>query len=124
LKICFRGKEIEVPVREVQGFGSVRGLMFRSLSRAGPLAFRFGRPARMAIHSLFVRFWFVAIWLDSEGRVMEWRLVRPWLLTVKPRKKYWTLVEVPLSKKYAFVVDFLRQRGSSDPRAHADRSRV
>jgi uncharacterized membrane protein (UPF0127 family) len=91
--------------------------MFRSLKGARPLAFCFGRATRMVIHSLFVRFWFVAIWLDSEGEVMEWRLVKPWKLTVKPKKRYWTLVEVPLSKKYAFVVDFLEQRGSFDPRA-------
>ena len=109
MEISFRGKNLDIPVLEVTGFGRVRGLMLRSLRSAGPLAFVFRRPVRMAIHSLFVRFWFVAIWLDERGEVMEWRVVRPWRLSVRPRRKYWTLVEVPLSKKYAFVVDFLRK---------------
>ena len=66
----------------------LRGLMFRRALSAGEVyLFRWGRPSRTeaTIHSLFVFFPFAVLWLDEEQKLVDCRLVRPFLPWVAPK---------------------------------------
>jgi len=89
-KIKIKGKVIEVEICD-NVFSKARGLMFRKNSR--PLLFVFKKPTRQGIHSFFCKP-FTAIWFN-KNRVIEERIVEPFSLSVKPKKHFTELVEIP-----------------------------
>ena len=90
-KINLRGKIIEV--RECKTLLSrVRGLMFRKKSL--PLVLVFKKPTRQAIHSFFCKP-FKAVWL-KDGKIIDEKIVKPFSLSVKPKKYFTEIVEIPL----------------------------
>jgi uncharacterized membrane protein (UPF0127 family) len=100
----FGKKRISIEAHVVRGFGRFVGLMFSRKEKANILLFEFSRPIRLAIHSLFVFFPFIAIWIDDDGKVIEIKRVKPFSLTVSPRKDFLSFVEVPLNKKNKDIV--------------------
>lgn len=104
-KICLdlRGKKVSLEVIKANKLQEVRGLMFRRLDKAEAMLFDFNKNVDLAIHSFFVFFPFLAVWLDDKNDVLELRKVRPFSFFIKPHKKYEKLVEIPLSKKYRSV---------------------
>ena len=103
MKIYLKGKKIDVDVRKVNGLGFVRGLMFKN-KNCDNLLFSFNRDVSMAIHSWFVGFDFLAIWLDSKKRVIEYRIVKPWSFHIKPKKKFRYLVEMPVNEENRNII--------------------
>lgn len=97
---------IDVFVRRVGLLGRASGLMFRS-SKIGNLLFEFSSEKRRAIHSLFVFFPFLAVWLDSKNRVLDWGIVKPFRFRVVPSMRFRKLIEIPLSKKNRKVVNIV-----------------
>ena len=75
-------------------FSKLRGLMFRPEDFKTPLIFRFNKQRKYAIHSFFCRK-FIAIWI-SDGKILEKRIVKPWRCAVIPKKRFDTLIEIPL----------------------------
>lgn len=53
---------------------------------------------RASIHSLFVFFPFLAVYLDSEKRVVDLAKIEPFSLNYTPQKKAKYLIELPLEK--------------------------
>jgi uncharacterized membrane protein (UPF0127 family) len=104
LKCISRGKNIEIPVRKMGFFGKIKGLMFKS-SREN-LLFDFSSDTRIKIHSFFVFFPFLVVWLDKKNKVLEWKIVKPFTVAVSPKKPYRKLVEVPLNKKNTKIIEF------------------
>jgi uncharacterized membrane protein (UPF0127 family) len=80
--------------KRVSGLGMILGLMFRT-RKTSPLLFEFKKDTKMAIHSFFVFFPFKAIWLDEKNRIIEQKLVRPFTFSVKPKKPFRKLIEIP-----------------------------
>lgn len=80
------------------------GLMFTRKEKAKILLFDFHKPTKTPIHSLFVFFDFIAIWLDENNKVIEIRKVSPWKLSAKPDKSFTKLIEIPINKKYKDVI--------------------
>lgn len=74
--------------------------MFSQREEADALLFDFNKPTRMAIHSLFVFFSFVSVWLDDKNNVIELRKVKPFTFFVRPQKNFHKLVEIPINNKY------------------------
>ena len=109
MNVNFDGKSIEVSASSVGSFGKVMGLMFRSSS--GNLLFEFERDVRQAIHSWFVFFPFLAVWLDSNNDVIESRIVRPFSSYVIPKKSFRKLLEIPLNTQNKKFVDFFVDKG-------------
>jgi len=90
-KINLRGKIIEaVECRNL--FSKARGLMFRENSK--PLILKFKKPTRQAIHSFFCKP-FKAVWL-KDGKIIDEKIVKPFSLSVKPKKYFTEIVEIPL----------------------------
>ena len=103
MKICFKGKDIEVKAKKVGFFGKVFGLMFKSSNTGNLLFYNF----RGEIHSYFVFFPFVAVWIDSSNNVVDCEVVRPFRFAVKPKKQADKLIEIPLNSDNSSLVRLL-----------------
>lgn len=108
MKVNYRGKEIEIPVRKLEKWEMGLGLMFRSRESKN-LLFEFSSPKRRAIHSYFVFFDFLAVWIRG-GRVLECRVVRPFTFSAVPKEKFDTLIEIPVDKRNMKIVDFFLKK--------------
>ena len=102
-------KPINLEVRRVSGFGKYLGLMFRTRN-VGNLLFEF-RDWRMAsIHSFFVFFSFLAIWMDEENKVVDFEIVRPFRALIRSRRSSIKLIEVPVNLKNRKILDFFVEK--------------
>ena len=63
------------------------------------LLFKFSGETRTAIHSYFVFFDFLAVWLNRKNKIIESEIVKPFTLTARPKKKFYSLIEIPINKK-------------------------
>lgn len=106
LSLAYKGKRFTLKVHEVGFFRRGIGLMFRS-SRTKILLFSFRHPSRVAITSYFVFFPFVAVWLNKRGTVLEARIIKPFVVAVRPRFPSSYLVEIPFSPGTSRITRFL-----------------
>jgi len=99
-------RKIGIPnVKKVSELGKVRGLMFRRREKCSALLFEFKKPTTMKIHSCFVFFPFVAIWLDENNKIIEKKIVKPWKISISPSVEYYRkLLEIPFNKFYSSKV--------------------
>ncbi len=106
----YKNKKFSLNFLECNFLKRVSGLMFTKKSLAKALLFDFKKPVNISIHSLFVFFSFVAIWLDEDNKVVELKIVHPWTFSVSPTDKFVKLLEIPLNKSYlkfcSSLVDF------------------
>jgi uncharacterized membrane protein (UPF0127 family) len=100
--LVYKGKKIFVEdIKRVSELGKFRGLMFRFSKEKSPaLLFVFSKPSKMKIHSLFVFFPFLGVWLDKNNNVLEIRKIKSWKISISPGKEFYKLLEIPLNKKY------------------------
>ena len=91
-------------------FGKIFGLMFVQKEKASALLFEFEKPTKIKIHSLFVFFSFVAVWLDEKNKVIETEIIKPFTVSAMPRRPFKRLIEIPLNSKYSFNVKSLISR--------------
>jgi len=103
----YRGKKKELGLYVLPRGLYWLGLMFSRRSKAKNLLFSFDKETKMPIHSFFVFYSFLAIWLDSEGKIVSVKKVRPFNFGVSPREKYKFLIEIPLKEDSDEVMDFL-----------------
>jgi uncharacterized membrane protein (UPF0127 family) len=104
-KISGLGKKFnysEIPeLKEVKTIGQeARGLTFKSKKNARALLFEFDKPVMLKIHSLFVGFSFVAIWLNHKDQIIKKNIIRPWKLSIGPKKPFTKLIEIPINDFY------------------------
>jgi len=108
MKIKLNNKSLEVSgVRKCNWFTQIIGLMFSCREKANALLFSFNKPTRMAIHSCFVFFPFLAVWLDNKNKIMGMRKVKPFTLKVSSANPYYQLLEIPFNEKYKETLKFL-----------------
>ncbi|MBS3091634.1 DUF192 domain-containing protein [Candidatus Pacearchaeota archaeon] len=105
INIKRRGK-IKVSARRLSNFGKFTGLMFKSRN-SDNLLFEFPRDTMMFIHSYFVFFSFLAVWLDAENKVIEEKIVKPFSPSVAPKIKFRKLIEIPINKKNRELINNL-----------------
>ncbi len=98
MKIKKGSKVIEVnPVKKLSLFGKFKGLMFSRRKKAKALLFEW---KNCAIHSFFVFYPFLALWLDGHNKIVDKKIVKPFSLCVFSGKNSEKLLEVPINKKY------------------------
>ncbi len=108
MKINFKGKDIEIPnVKECKGLAMGKGLMFSRREKAKALLFNFSEPTKMAIHSFFVCFPFIAVWLDEKNQVIEIKKIKPFVPKASSVNLYYKLLEIPINKTYQDIVKIL-----------------
>ena len=98
-------RKVLLEAKVVRGLGRFLGLMFSRREKAKILLFKFRKPVKMAIHSFFVFYPFLAIWRDSDGKIMEIKKVMPFSGYVCPPKSFKSFVEIPLNRKYKKITD-------------------
>ena len=94
-------KRISIPdVKKVSDIGKIKGLMFCFKENSKALLFEFRKPVKRKIHSLFVFFPFLCVWMDKKNNILEKRIIDPWKISVFPKKPFHKLLEIPINKKY------------------------
>ena len=107
INLRYKKKKFKIDAKFCNWFEKFSGLMFVKREKAKALLFGFQKPVRQAIHSYFVFFPFVAVWLDGKNKIVEVKSVKPFNLFVRPKKNFCKLVEVPINKKYKTVAELL-----------------
>lgn len=108
MKFCFKykRKRICLDIDKCEGLNQGLGLMFKRRQRARALLFNFKRLTRQPIHSFFMSFPFIAIWLDEKNKVVETKIFRPFSL-YQPKTKFRKMIEIPINSKYQKQVGLL-----------------
>jgi len=105
--LIYKKKKIRIFARKVKGFDFFRGLMFCRRENADVLLFDFKNKTDLKIHSCFVFFPFLAVWLDDENKIIQKQIVVPWKVSVSPKRNFKKLIEIPFNKKYYKILKFL-----------------
>jgi len=108
LSFSYHGKNIFLQVQECKSiFSKIRGLMFRRRENSPAMLFDLKKPRKFKIHSLFVFFPFLTIWLDDKKNVLDIKIVKPFRFSVSSKKPFYKLLEIPINKKYSKILQFL-----------------
>jgi len=103
----FRGERISINTKKCMGLNRFFGLMFKRKEEADALLFEFKKPVNFMIHSFFVFFPFIVVWLDEEGDVIEIKGIKPFTMSVRTKRPYKKLLEIPLNGKYKKKIKLL-----------------
>lgn len=103
----YKGKKLLIELKKVSSIGKFIGLMFKSKDTQA-LLFEFGKGKR-AIHSFFCPV-FLAIWL-LEGKVVDFKLVKPYQISIKPKKEFDKLIEIPFNNRYSHIIRLFLDEG-------------
>ena len=104
----YKKRKICVNAENCNFLGKFFGLMFKSRENARALLFEFRKPVKMKIHSIFVFFPFIAIWLDDRNKIVDFKFVKPFSFTISSKKSYNKLIEIPANKKYGNLIKLLQ----------------
>ena len=103
----YRGKKfLNAPVLRAGLFTQFIGLMF-SRRKTSIRLFSYSSDRRVPIHSWFVFYKFLIVWLDSNDKIIDWRVVKPFTSCVLPDKKCRAFLEIPLDEKYDKEIRFI-----------------
>ena len=91
-------------------FEKFSGLMFSSRENSRALLFKFKKPIRLAIHSFFVFYPFLAIWLDDKNKIVKISIIKPFNPFIKPKKSFTKLIEIPVNEKYEKIIKNIYHR--------------
>jgi len=105
--LVYNGKRVNLTLKVCNAFERFSGLMFTRRKNAKALLFDFKKPVRIAIHSFFVFFPFLAIWVDADGKIIELKAVRKFRPYILPKKAFCKLIEIPVNEKYRKVTKLL-----------------
>jgi len=105
----YKKNKFNIRVRECKGLHKILGLMFKSRD-ADALFFNFNKQTNTKIHSFFVFFPFVAIWLDERNNLVDIKKVKPFTFSTGSRKTFNKLIEIPLNKRYLYIIKKLKLR--------------
>jgi len=102
-----KNKKIEIYAKQCNPLEKIFGLMFKSRKNAKALLFEFNKPVRLRIHSFFVFFPFVAVWLDNKDKIIKIKKIKPFVFSEYPGKSFSKLLEIPLNGTYLKKVKLL-----------------
>lgn len=103
-QFSFRGKRFSVRVVDAGFIRKGFGLMFRS-SNTENLLFRFTRRGNRSLTALFVFFPFLVLWIYKK-KVVDWKIVKPFTLSINTKKKFDFIVELPINQKNHKILRF------------------
>ena len=105
MKIKYKNTKIEIPVKKLSEFGKIIGLMFKNMETES-LLFDFNKKTKASIHSFFVFFDFLAIWIDEKNNVLDFQIVKPFSPKIISKKYFTKLIEVPFNSKNTKILHF------------------
>ena len=105
--IHYKRKKIKIIAKDCNFVQKFVGLMFSCRKKAEILLFNFKSKQKIRIHSFFVFYSFIAVWLDDKNKVVDLKIVKPFVLCVSPKGKCFKLVEIPINKNNKRVINWL-----------------
>ncbi len=105
MKIYFNNKKIDISVEKLGFFGRISGLMFRSKETKN-LLFDFEKDVSYKFHSMFCFFPFLILWLDKKNKVIDFKLVKPFILQIPSPKSFVKVVEIPFNNDNIEILQF------------------
>jgi len=102
--IRYKKKRIEVIAKDCNFLDKFIGLMFSRRQKAEILMFRFMREQKIDIHSFFVFYSFIAVWLDSRNNVVDLKIVKPFSPYISHKKTAKSLIEIPINNYYSGII--------------------
>ncbi len=106
MNIYYKKRKLKIKnLKKLSFVGKVTGLMFRPVNTQN-LLFEFNSLTQTPIHSFFVFFNFLALWVDEKNRVVDFKIVKPFLPSIKPDKKFKKLIELPLNSDNKKIINF------------------
>lgn len=106
-RLNYKGNNFNINLKLCQGFNKFRGLMFTRREKARALLFEFKKPTNITIHSLFVFFPFVIIWLNSDDKIIDFKIVKPFSFFVSQKRPFSKIIEIPINNKYQKSIKLL-----------------
>jgi uncharacterized membrane protein (UPF0127 family) len=94
----YKKRKLKILAEDCNLWKKFSGLMFSLRERAAILLFDFKKRQEIMIHSLFVFYPFIAVWLDGRNNVVDLKIVKPFTFCVCPGKSAYKLVEIPINK--------------------------
>jgi len=110
ITIHFKKRKIGVIAEDCNLFQKFLGLMFSNREKSKALLFRFKNKGKIIIHSFYVFYPFLAVWLDERNRIVDMKIVKPFIPYVSHKNKADKLVEIPINKKYDDILTVLISR--------------
>lgn len=107
IHFIYRKNKISLFAEECSFFRRFTGLMFSGRKNAKILLFNFKKPWKIRIHSFYVFFPFIAVWLDKEDNIIALKTVKPFTLSVSSKKPAFKLVEIPINERYKEITSIL-----------------
>ena len=107
MNFFYKGKSFSVEAKSCNFFQKGIGLMFSRREKANNLIFEFNKKRKIVIHSFFVFFPFVALWLNEKNEIVDIKIVKPFVSYVSPSEKTKCLIEIPINKKNKKIVENL-----------------
>ena len=104
ISLMYNQKKFKINLKVCNFFERFSGLMFCSRQKARALLFEFKKPTKIKIHSLFVFFPFLGLWLDDKNQILCLRVVNPFTFSVDFHKKFRRFVEIPINLRYRKIV--------------------
>lgn len=87
LIVTYKKKRIKLLVEKFNLLESAIGLMFSSKEKSGIILFDFKKERRIDIHSFFVFYDFLAIWLNKKNEVIQIKKVKPFIPYIGIKEK-------------------------------------
>ncbi len=106
LCINYKKKKIKIIVKNCNFVNKGVGLMFSRREKAKILLFDKLKKIELPIHSYFIFYSFLAIWLNEQNNVVDLKIVKPFSSYVAPKKRAYKLLEVPLNQKNQKIIAF------------------
>ena len=105
IKISDAGRTLDLNVKETGFFSRGTGLMFKTKNTES-LLFNFSKNSRAKFTGMFVFFPFLMLWLDEGNNVVEKKIVKAFEFSVRPKKSFRKVVEVPVNAKNRDIISF------------------
>src|SRR4030042_3919141 len=96
--IRYKKRRIKISAEKCNIFRKFAGLMFSRRNKAKILLFEFKNERKIMIHSFFVFYPFIAVWLDSKNKVSDLKIVRPFRPCISHKGLARRLAEIPINK--------------------------
>jgi len=105
LTIKYKKKRIKLIAEDCNLWKKFIGLMFCFREEAEILLFSFKRKQKIKIHSFFVFFPFIAVWIDNKNNILDMKIVKPFTPLIYSKKSSYSIVEIPLNKKFEKITN-------------------
>jgi len=98
--ISYKKKSVNIIAEDCNFLQRLVGLMFSRREKAKILLFEFRNKQKIRIHSFFVFYPFIAVWLDGKNKVVDLKIVKPFIPCISHKGMANKLIEIPINFYY------------------------